>query len=415
MITLANIILWIIYFISLYFVVFWLLVFFENEDIVGPKKKSTKFPLVSVILPAHNEEKTIIPSVKSVLSLNYPKDKLEIIIIDDGSTDNTKKMVLEFIKNYPKIKFISHENIGKGASLNKALKICKGEFFICLDADSFVHKDALLHLIPNFNDKSVACALPLMKASKPKNILQKIQFSEYLVNIFYKKLMGFLHCIPVAPGPFSIYRKSVLLKLGGYDENNLTEDLEMTLKLQKNHYKIVQDMHAQVFTNTPANIKAFFRQRKRWYKGGLFNGIKYRRLMFNPKYGDFGIIQLPMLILSGIIGISIIFTTLYTGLKPHVQNLLNLRYVNFDFFTFLKDLSFSFTFLDLNFNTFFIFICMLFISIFVLYLSYTFSNEKVFNQGKIHIALFLFFYFLMLGVSWILLLPEVIFHKKHVW
>jgi len=352
--------------------------------------------------------------LQSVLNLNYPQKKLEIIVVNDGSTDKTEQRVLDMKKKNNFIKLISHKNIGKGASLNRALKVAKGKFFVCLDADSYVHKDALLHLLPHFKDRKVACSLPLMKSKKPLNLLQKMQFTEYLVNIFYKKIMGFLHCIPVAPGPFSVFRKNVLIKLDGYEEDNLTEDLEMTLRLQKHNYKIIQDMKAEVYTTTPLNLKSFFKQRKRWYKGGFFNALKYKKMMFNPKYGDFGIMQLPLLIISGMIGISTVLVTLYTSLKPHVKNLLNLRLVDFDIWTFIQNIRFNFNILDLNFANLIVFLIMFSISILILNLSYKLTRENISKYGRTHIIFFLFFYFFMLGISWILLFPEL-FQKKQEW
>lgn len=414
MITFGNIVLWIVYFISLFFVVFWLLVFFEQKTFNTYKRKLKKFPTISVVIPAYNEEKTIESTIFSALNLNYPKRKLEILVVNDGSTDSTKEKVMAIQKHYPQVILINQKNKGKGAAMNNALRFSKGEFFVCLDADSEVEKDALRHLLPNFSDEKVACVLPLMKAKKPKNLLGRLQFTEYLVNIFYKKIMGFLHSIPVAPGPFSIFRKDILIKIGSYDENNLTEDLEITLRLQSLHYKIVQDMHAEVFTSTPKTIRAFIRQRKRWYKGGLFNGLRYRRIFFNPEYGDFGMIQAPMLVLSGVIAVSLLVTIIYNIFEPYVRGFFNLKLVDFDFWTFIENLKFSFNILDINFTNTFIFLVMFSISIFVLYLAYQHTREKMTDYGKIHIVLFLFFYFLMLGVSWILLLPEL-FYKKHKW
>ncbi|MFH1770913.1 MAG: glycosyltransferase [archaeon] len=414
MITFGSIILWGVYFISLYFVVFWLLVFFEQKTLDSPKRKLKNFPTVSVVIPAFNEEKTIESTILSALNLNYPKNKLEILVINDGSSDSTKSKVMAIQRRYPQVILINQKNKGKGAAMNNALRHSKGEFFVCLDADSEVEKDALIYLLPNFFEEKVACVLPLMKAKNPKNLLEKLQFTEYIVNIFYKKLMGFLHSIPVAPGPFSIFRRQILVDIGGYDENNLTEDLEITLRLQSLHYKIIQDMHAEVYTKTPRNVRAFIRQRKRWFKGGFFNGLRYRRIFFNPKYGDFGIIQAPMLVLSGVIAISLLVTVAYNIFKPYIRGFFNLKLVNFDFWTFIENLKFSFNILDMNFTNVFVFIVMFSISIFVLYLSYKSTREKVSDYGKIHIVLFLFFYFLMLGLSWILLLPEL-FYKKHKW
>src|SRR3989344_153153 len=138
----VNILLWIAYITSLYFSIFLLLVYFDKKNIFKTEQSSINpktEPLVSILVPAYNEEKTILKTLISVQELDYPKEKIEVIVIDDGSKDNTKQIVQEYIKDKPYFRLISHPNMGKAASMNKALKIAKGEFFACLDADSFVH------------------------------------------------------------------------------------------------------------------------------------------------------------------------------------------------------------------------------------------------------------------------------------
>ncbi|RMF55530.1 glycosyltransferase family 2 protein [Candidatus Woesearchaeota archaeon] len=413
-IAVVDIFLMIIYFLSLYFAIFWMIVFFE-KDISEKKKRLKRHPLVTVVLPAYNEEKTIIHSVKSVLNLNYPKDKLEIIVVNDGSQDRTREKVEEFKKLHPEIILINQKNQGKGVAMNKALKIARGEFFVCLDADSIVHKDALRILLPEFENKNVAIALPILKAKKPKNILQWMQKAEYLINFFYKKLMGCLDCIHVAPGPFSVYRTEILRKVGGFDESNLTEDLEMAIRLQKHNYKLVQNNLAEVYTPVPSTFKSFYRQRNRWFKGGILNALKYRNMIFNPKYGDFGLIQIPILILSAIFAVVLLVTTAYSFFKPYVLYFLNMRLVEFDFLTFLKDITFNVYWLDLNFINTTILIFMLCITSFVMYLSFKYSREKVRDYIKPNIVIYIMFYFFILSIVWLGVVKDLIFKRIQTW
>lgn len=207
--TIIEIMLWSCYLLSLYFAVFWVMVFFDTQK---RQKKIMfnylrKYPKVSILIPAYNEEDSIIPTIEHVLKLEYPKRKLEIIVVDDGSTDKTAELVKKIQKTNNNIKLIVQENKGKGAALNKGLKCSTGEYFVCLDADSFVKPDALMKLLPLFSNEKIACVLPLLKVKDPKNKLQKMQWYEYIINIFYKELMGRLNCIHVAPGPFSVYKK----------------------------------------------------------------------------------------------------------------------------------------------------------------------------------------------------------------
>jgi len=413
----VKIILWIAYFISLYFAVFWFLVFLENK----PKtriNKISKFPFVSIVIPAYNEEKRIRPTMESVLKLNYPKDKYEILIINDGSTDNTEKVVKETIKEYKyfNIRLYGQENKGKGAALNNGLERSKGEYFICLDADSYVSKDSLRKILPEFTDDNIAAVLPMLKVRKPKTLLQKIQWPEYIVNMFYKDLMGKLDCIHVAPGPFSVYKKSILEKVNGFDENNMTEDLEITLRLQKHNYKIVQILSTEIYTIAPSTFKELYKQRNRWYKGSILNVIAYRKMMFNKNYGDFGLIQMPTIIISGFIAIILMLSIVYYTLKPQMQYLYNLSFVNFDIITLIKNISFDFHYLDINYTTLLIILTMLTVSLIIIKKSHERMNEKkVTKYGIFSFLGYLVLYFFILGMVWITIVFDLLIGKKQKW
>jgi len=131
--TFIRILIWFAYLIALYFVIFWLLVLFEGKRREKPKKLK-KFPLVTITIPAYNEEKRIKATLTSILKLKYPRKKLEFIVVNDGSKDKTKEIAEKIIQKNKSfnIKLINQENRGKGAALNAALKQAKGKFFICL-------------------------------------------------------------------------------------------------------------------------------------------------------------------------------------------------------------------------------------------------------------------------------------------
>lgn len=410
-------ILWITYFLSLYFTIFWFIVFIEKwEHMKSEKpKKTATFPIVSIVIPAYNEQDSIIETVQSVVDLEYPREQLEILVVNDGSTDKTKELVQKFIKKHPNVKLINQKNNGKAAALNNALKKCKGEIFICLDADSTVMSSALIKMIPHYDDEKVAAVVPLMKAKKPENLLQTLQFREYLVNVFLKKLMGYLDCIHVTPGPFSTYRKSVLDEIGGFEVGNITEDLEMAMRIQSHNYKIVQDMHAEVYTKTPADLKTYIRQRSRWNKGGVINALKYRKMIFNKDYGDFGLIQTPILIGSGLLALIMIFAAVYYFIEPNWQHIFNLMNINFDIITLIKNLKFDMNILDLNFPRTVVFAVMVFFTSFTLYHSHRHTRERIRGQGIFSLVIYLFLYFLLLGFVWVSLLKDFIIGKEQVW
>lgn len=405
------------YFILLFLSIFWLLVLFTEEDTKNNKKHQT--PFFSVIVPAYNEEKSITATLTSLINLDYPAEKIEIIIVNDGSTDKTKDLVLEVINNHPqrKIMLLNQENKGKARAMNEGLKIAQGEFFACLDADSFVHPAALQEMLPYFDDSRVAAVCPLLKVKKPENVLQKVQWCEYIINMFYKLLNARLDCIHVTPGPFSIYRTKVIRDIGGYDEKTITEDLEIAIRLQKYHYKIVQTFDAIVETTAPKTWKHLFRQRVRWYKGSVDNSLQYRKLMFNTKYGDFGFLRMPTILLSGVIAIILTVTLLREFFLQLWEWAMALNAINFDIITLLANLDLNFNFLSLPFFKLFIAATLLGISFFVMIYSYKLVKEKITHYGKTWMSLttYLLIYSFFLAVVWIYIAFLFVARKKNTW
>lgn len=408
--------LWFTYIISLYFAVFWLIVFLIKKESF-PQRKLTLFPLVTIVVPAYNEEASIVRTLDHLFALDYPHDKLEIIIVNDGSTDNTAHLVerLIHINKDRTLILINQRNKGKGASLNTALKQAKGKFFVCLDADSFVQPDALQKILPYFSVDTIAAVLPALKVEQPQKTIQKLQWYEYIVNLFYKELMGKLNCIHVTPGPFSVYCTQILHRVGGFDEDNITEDLEMALKLQKHHYSIIQILDTTVTTLAPSTYTELYAQRNRWFKGATINAWNYRNMLFNTKHGDFGFIQMPTIILSGIIALILMLTAIYYSLTPVLQYLYHISLVDFDFFTILQHVEFTLQFLDIDYITLFVGVVMLCTTAFVLKKSQTISNEKLTTYGSAPLFLYLFIYFFFLGFVWLGVLFDLLLRKKQRW
>lgn len=412
----TTFLLWFAYVISLYFAVFWLIVFLTKKDNF-PQKKLTTFPFVSIVIPAYNEEASIARTFQHLLALDYPPEKLEIIVVNDGSTDTTAARVHEVIHTHKKhtILLINQKNKGKGASLNTALKQVKGEFFVCLDADSFVQSDALQKILPYFTTKDVAAVLPALKVEQPLKTIQKLQWYEYIINLFYKELMGKLNCIHVTPGPFSVYSTRILRRVGGFDEDNITEDLEMALKLQKHHYTILQILDTTVTTLAPDNYTELYSQRNRWFKGATINAWNYRDMLFNTKHGDFGFIQMPTIILSGIVALILLTTAVYYSLQPMVMYFYHMSLVDFDLLTLLQHLTFTLRFLDLDYIALFVGIVMLCTTLFVMKKSEAISNEKLRRYGSLPLVLYLLIYFFFLGFVWAGVFFDLLLRRKQRW
>lgn len=291
---------------------FFLVTFFQKRKqiVYSPDNlELNNYPTVTIMVPCYNEEKSLEKTIKSLLSLDYPKEKLTIFIIDDGSRDGTWNLMQQY-NDHPNIKIFHKENGGKHTALNLGLKNLQSEFVGCLDADSFVHPQALKRIMHTFesNYKIMAVA-PSILVFNPKNIIQTVQRVEYEMANYVKKMLGFIGGIHVTPGPFSIFKKKVFDELGPYRKAHNTEDQEIGLRMQEHWYKIDACPDAYVYTNSPNSIMKLHRQRIRWIYGFIRNLIDYRRLLFKKKYGAVGLLTLPSGIVS-IIGILFLFATI---------------------------------------------------------------------------------------------------------
>jgi biofilm PGA synthesis N-glycosyltransferase PgaC len=281
-------------FMGLYFEVFLLISFIEKR----PTKKSASFPSrypsVAILVPCWNKGPTLVPTVHSLLAMDYPKDKLKVVIIDDGSTDNTFESAQEFT-GHPQVSIYQKQNEGsKYSALNFGLAHSDSELVGCLDADSFVAPDALMEMVKAFDaDPTVMAAAPSMKVNQPKNVLELMQSVEYTFGIFYKKMFDNLGAISVLPGPFSIYRRSLFDIVGKFRKAHHTEDMEMAFRMHSHGLKLVNVHTAIVHTNVPRNVPALIRQRTRWSRGFLENSRDYSYMYLNRKYGNFGMLVLP--------------------------------------------------------------------------------------------------------------------------
>jgi cellulose synthase/poly-beta-1,6-N-acetylglucosamine synthase-like glycosyltransferase len=271
--------------------VFILLYLKHRNDYHAPLKRTGWTPVVSVVMPAYNEEKYIVQSIRSILDTDYPKDKLDIIIVDDGSKDNTLKVAKAF--ESPCLRVFTKQNGGKGAALNFGLAKAKGELVATMDADSYLTKETIRELIPHFEEADVMAVTPAVKVRPSDSWLKEFQRVEYLMILFSRKLLSFIDSVPVTPGPFSMFRRTVFEKVGGFDEKNLVEDQEIALRIQSHNLKIKSSMTADVYTEPPDNMKDLFTQRVRWQRGGIRNYWKYRG-MIRPEYGDFGMYFVPL-------------------------------------------------------------------------------------------------------------------------
>ncbi len=300
-------------FLGLFFQLFLLVTFFEAEKaeesggLADTTKSSRTLPTVTIIVPCFNESKTVEKTVLSLMALNYPKDKLSILIVDDGSSDDTFAVASVVVKKlehvFKNISVVRQENGGKYTALNRGIKECTTEFVGCLDADSMVDPEALTRMIPYFENPNIAAVTPAMRVHMPTTTLQYIQRAEYNVGVFTKKIFGHLDAINVTPGPFSIFRRSVFDTIGLFRHAHNTEDMEIAFRIQSYGFSIANCHTAFVHTITPPTFRKLYRQRTRWSYGFIKNLIDYKHIIFNRKYGNMGMFTLPF----AIVGIFFLF------------------------------------------------------------------------------------------------------------
>ncbi len=253
------------------------------------KRSANYIPSVSVLIPAWNEEVGIRATIESVLNTNYPH--LEIIVINDGSTDNTHDVVTKFVEQYQKkhlkssipIRYKRIPNSGKACALNIALSMAQGDVIITIDSDSAMDPNAIKNMVKHFTDPrvaSVAGNVVIGNRSRPIGFLQQL---EYLYGFYFKRADSLLNAVYIVGGAAAAYRRKTIVDLGGFDESIITEDIELSTRLQDNGYHVRYAADAIVYTEGPSDFNGLCRQRLRWKFGRLLTFYKYRHLFFSLK------------------------------------------------------------------------------------------------------------------------------------
>ncbi len=246
-------------------------------------------PRVSVLIPAYNEEVGIVKTIRSVLKTNYPD--LEVIVINDGSTDNTHQLVSDYIESYQAkstdpaaLIYIQLENGGKARALNHGLQQATGDIIITIDADSVMDNQAIDAMVKAFNQPfvgAVAGNVIVGNRNKPIELLQQL---EYLYGFFFRRADSVFNSVYIIGGAAAAYRKSVLDDVGGFDENLITEDIEMSMRILAAGYKTRYAPDAVVYTEGPTTWSSLSKQRLRWKFGRLLTFIKHKQLFFSGHY-----------------------------------------------------------------------------------------------------------------------------------
>lgn len=253
-----------------------------------PRKKplsTTKLPRMSIIVPAKNEEKVVGRLLKALMAADYPQNKKEIIIVEDGSTDRTAEICNEFREKYPnQVKILNrYVSDGKPSALTEAIKLVNGELVAVFDADNIPEPDSLLRAASYFEDPSVAAVQGrLIAVNEDENILTKFVAQEETLRCeAYMRGKTALGLFVPLTGSCYFVRKDVLDAVGGWDSKVLSEDMELAARLTHNGHKIKYASDVRSWQEYPATVVGFFKQRVRWFRGTMEVGVKYGKLVKN--------------------------------------------------------------------------------------------------------------------------------------
>ncbi|HKW89945.1 MAG TPA: glycosyltransferase [Candidatus Acidoferrales bacterium] len=266
----------------------------------APKDHPGYQPLVSVLIPAYNEEAVITDTVRAALASRYAK--LEILVVDDGSIDRTSELVIRSFGRDPRVRLIRQVNYGKAAALNHALGEAKGEVVVTIDADTKVDPDAIPRLVRHFANPRIAAVAGNVKVINRNRWLTRWQALEYITSQnLEKRAFDLLNCIPVVPGAVGAWRADAMRECGGFAGDTVAEDTDLTLAIRRHGWRIIYDEDAIGRTEVPDTIDTLLRQRFRWTFGTLQAVWKHRDAIFRPRYGTLGWITIPNVFLFQIV------------------------------------------------------------------------------------------------------------------
>ncbi len=265
------------------------------------KVQHERFPYVSVIVPAHNEEKVIEKSIQCLLESDYPRK--EVVVVDDGSTDKTHRIAEQYSRR-GLIKLIRRESASgkKARAVNLGLRLAKGDVILVVDADTHVEVKSLSSIAKYFSNPAVGAVAGNVRVGNRTNLLTKLQAYEYMIAMEmgrrYQSILGLLLIIP---GAFGAVRRETLGTVGAYDVDTITEDFDLTLKIHKAHTKVVFASDAIAWTVAPETLKELVKQRSRWDRGQMQTLRKHKNIFFRSRFGIAGLLGAPDMVFADMI------------------------------------------------------------------------------------------------------------------
>lgn len=248
-------------------------------------------PLVSVMIPAWNEEVGLLFTIKTLLESTYKH--LEIVVVNDGSTDDSDAMMRKFVARYEtemaeipeseRIRMVYHyqKNGGKGSALNTAIKLSHGDILMSIDADCTVHSGCVAAFVDAFRDPRTMAAVGNVKIGNTKSLIGTIQYLEFAFSFLLKNADSVMNTVYIIGGAAGAFRREVFEKIGGYSTHNITEDIQLSMRIQDRGWKIVYVPTAYVSTEGASTLQGLMKQRLRWKRGRFQTFWEYRHMFFS--------------------------------------------------------------------------------------------------------------------------------------
>lgn len=261
-----------------------------------PPEQPGYAPTVTVLIPAYNEESVIVGTVRSALANDY--SPLEVIVIDDGSTDLTGELLDRNFLADSRVRIIHQPNRGKPAALGHAFAEITSEVVVTMDADTHMEPDAVRHLVRHFANPRVGAVAGNVKVGNRDRWITRWQALEYVTSQnLEKRAFDLLNCIPVVPGALSAWRTDTVRAAGGFTADTVAEDTDLTITIRRAGWAILYDEDAIGWTEAPETAGQLVRQRFRWTFGTLQSFWKHRDTLGRWRYGTLGFVALPNIFL----------------------------------------------------------------------------------------------------------------------
>jgi cellulose synthase/poly-beta-1,6-N-acetylglucosamine synthase-like glycosyltransferase len=259
-----------------------------------------ELPPCAVIIPAYNEARVIVRTIESILASTRPPR--EIIVVDDGSADETYETVTTAFGADPRVRAFRKSNAGKAAALNFGLAHTDAAVVVALDADTIFEPDAIEHLTAHFVDPTIGAVAGNAKVGNRINTLTRWQALEYITSQnLDRRAFDRLNCMTVVPGAVGAWRRELVQQAGGFSADTLAEDADLTLAMLRRGTRVIYDDRAVAWTEAPDSVSGLLKQRFRWVFGTLQAAWKQRDALGRPRFGTLGTVALPNLIIFGVI------------------------------------------------------------------------------------------------------------------